>query len=130
MVQHVDGVGEGSTDVVYSIPNLFGMFDRKALHQYPLEVLSYAARHGYTQLMDNTARLAIGMGTKDVMTKLHPSLYLAWVSIRSCLVCAILTASNSSSNTTKSGQMHCWPHTVGQIQTCIGIHNRVSLCGA
>ncbi|KAL1698829.1 hypothetical protein EV121DRAFT_217485 [Schizophyllum commune] len=51
-----------------------------ALKEHPLEVTSYAFRHGYTELLDRAAPLSVGQPASVVFKALAcPPLFVAWV---------------------------------------------------
>jgi hypothetical protein len=57
---------------------------RDAVPDHAIEVLDYAARHGYTDVMDLAAKSSLNLALEDVfaMNVLGPSVLIAWVGTR------------------------------------------------
>jgi hypothetical protein len=53
--------------------------DRAAIPEHPFEVLCYAAKHGYADLLDSAEKRAMGMTLEKAYTQLTPALYVEWV---------------------------------------------------
>lgn len=56
------------------------MFHRNYVQQHPIEVMGYAGRHGYSDLLDQAAPLAITKPLKVILEGLPPALMNPWVS--------------------------------------------------
>lgn len=60
-----------------------GLLSSNAASLYPLEVLSYAIKHGYKELANECGVHTIGMEVKDVLRRIPPSAQASWVSSHS-----------------------------------------------
>jgi hypothetical protein len=52
---------------------------RAAIPKHPFEVLCYATKHGYADMMDAAVIHATGMSLEQAHSNLTPSMYIAWV---------------------------------------------------
>ncbi|KAF9457806.1 hypothetical protein BDZ94DRAFT_1174878, partial [Collybia nuda] len=53
---------------------------REIISQSPFNVMLYAARHGYTDIVDTSYKLVLKEPLDEVITKLPPHLVIPWVS--------------------------------------------------
>ena len=53
---------------------------RAEVDKHPLDVLVYAARHDYSELLDKAASLVIGQPLDSVIDRMPPVIALVWVS--------------------------------------------------
>lgn len=87
---------------------------RNAIPKHPLAVLSYATRHGYSDILDEAAEETIGVDAYEVTAKLSPAYLLAWVSDSSkqSSGCDKAILLRISTDTIRAGSMRCNVHTL------------------
>ncbi|KZP02354.1 hypothetical protein FIBSPDRAFT_970100 [Athelia psychrophila] len=52
----------------------------EAYQEHPHEVMMYAMRHGYTDLMDRSERIALEVSQTVAFESFSPQVYIAWVN--------------------------------------------------
>jgi hypothetical protein len=75
------------SNLVLSLISKWCEMIRAAIPIHPFEVLSYAAKHGYTELMDIAEEQATGMSLEDAYVGLTLEMFVAWVRSRSIYFC-------------------------------------------
>jgi len=63
---------------VFSAMEICKLYMVAAIPIHPFEVLSYAAKHGYTELMDIAEEQATGMSLEDAFVGLTLEMFVAW----------------------------------------------------
>ncbi|KAJ7646060.1 hypothetical protein DFH06DRAFT_1332994 [Mycena polygramma] len=64
--------------LVYSAMPAANLRMRESVVKHPLEVLDYAARHNYTELSDEAARLSMGLSVAQAVKALAPDTLAKW----------------------------------------------------
>lgn len=59
---------------------LIADFTREAYTKHPFEVMLYAMKHGYGELMDMAEKTALGLSPTMAFHSFSPQGYIAWVS--------------------------------------------------
>lgn len=54
-------------------------FDRAEAEKHPLDILVYAAKHDYLELLDKAATMVIGQPLDSVIDGMPPAIAIAWV---------------------------------------------------
>jgi hypothetical protein len=54
-------------------------FDRAETEKHPLDILVYAAKHGYLELLDKAATMVIGQSLDSAIDRMPPAIAIAWV---------------------------------------------------
>jgi len=73
------GVAEAAEKYqVYAAISICRIFMNLAVPQHPVEVLSYATKHGYQRIMDHAAPRTISMDIGDVVASLHSCAVIPW----------------------------------------------------
>lgn len=61
------------------------IFFRAAYAKHPFEVLLYATKHGYPQLMNVAERESVKLSPTKAYKIFSPAVYIAWVNFSSAL---------------------------------------------
>ncbi|KAK7686409.1 hypothetical protein QCA50_010633 [Cerrena zonata] len=64
---------------VYAAIQLCNIYMRNGVSEHPLQVLSYATKHGYADLANECAIHTIGMDVKQVLRCLPPNVHVSWL---------------------------------------------------
>ncbi|KAH9915334.1 uncharacterized protein B0H18DRAFT_1124990 [Fomitopsis serialis] len=67
---------------IYSAMEVCKIYMQAAIPKIPMDVLLYAARHGYTELCDEAAPHTINMDAEVVMRRLDSRMFLNWILYR------------------------------------------------
>lgn len=86
------------------------IFSRAAVNQHPAEVLAYAGRHDYADLMDEAAPLCI-LASVDMGRMLSCTTLVAWVGLNPSVRTVLLTNEHIRLDSVSPGKKSCLPHT-------------------
>lgn len=99
------------------------------LFSHPLEVLQYAAKHGYTKIANDAAQETVGARVEDALKALSPATFMAWAQYmqgwRDVLSSAYEWAENTGHNVEFNGRLkshpcRVWPEITGIICRKLG----------